>query len=50
MESATKKKGEATVGRISRKGRLSAWNERVSGDGMLVISIHVSSIRFHIDG
>jgi len=32
VESAVKKKGKATVGRICRKGLLSAWNERVRGD------------------
>jgi len=31
VESVLKKKRKATVGRICRKGRLYAWNERVSG-------------------
>jgi len=29
MESVLKKKRKATVGRICRKGRFYAWNERV---------------------
>jgi len=29
VESVPKKKRKATVGRIYRKGRISAWNERV---------------------
>ena len=33
-----KKKRKATVGRICRKGKFSAWNERV------IISMNVSSI------
>jgi len=33
MKSVLKKKREATVGRICRKGRFSAWDERVRGDG-----------------
>jgi len=43
LESVLKKKREATVGRICRKGRFYAWNERVRGDGILII-ISVSSI------
>jgi len=31
VESVRKKKREATVGRICRKGKFSAWNERVRG-------------------
>jgi len=31
VESVLKKKSKATVGRIYRKGRFSAWNERESG-------------------
>ena len=34
---------KATVGRIYRKGRFLIWNERVSGDRIL-ISMNVSSI------
>jgi len=45
MESVLKKKRKATVGRICRKGRFKAWNERVRGDGILIIiSMAVSSI------
>jgi len=45
VESVLKKKGKATVGRICRKGRFYAWNERVRGDGILIIiSINVSNI------
>jgi len=40
-----KKKRKATMGRICRKGRFLARNERVRGGGILiVISINVSSI------
>ena len=40
-----KKKRKVTVGRIYRKGRFSAWKERMRGGGMLIIiSINVSSI------
>ena len=37
---------KAMVGRICRKGRFKAWNERVRGDEILIliISINVSSI------
>jgi len=31
VESVPKKKRKAAVGRISRKGGFSAWNERVRG-------------------
>jgi len=31
LESVPKKKRKATVGRICRKGKLQAWNERVKG-------------------
>ena len=31
VESVRKKKKKATVGRICRKGRFKAWNERVKG-------------------
>jgi len=46
VESVLKKKRKATVGRICRKGRFKAWNERVRGDEILIliISINVSSI------
>jgi len=47
VESVLKKKGKATVGRICRKGRFYAWNERVRGDGiglLIIISINVSNI------
>jgi len=45
VESVLEKKGKATVGRICRKGRFYAWNERVRGDGILIIiSINVSNI------
>jgi len=45
VESVLKKKGKATVGRICRKGRFYAWNERVRGGGILIIiSINVSNI------
>ena len=45
VESVRKKKRKATVGRICRKGRFQAWNERVWGDGLLIIiSTNVSSI------
>jgi len=46
-ESVLEKKRKSTVGRICRKGRFQAWNERVRGDGILIIiiiSIKVSSI------
>jgi len=33
VESVLKKKRKATVGRICRKGKFYAWNERVRGDG-----------------
>jgi len=36
VESVLKKKWEATVGRICRKGRMKEWNERVRGDGILI--------------
>jgi len=35
VESVPKKNRKAAVGRICRKGRFLAWNERVRGDGML---------------
>jgi len=35
VESVLAKKRKATVGRICRKGRFSAWNERVSGWWMM---------------
>jgi len=36
---------KATMGRICRKGRFEAWNERVRGDRMLIIiSMNVSSV------
>jgi len=35
VESVLKKKRKATVGRICRKGRFQAWNERVRGDGII---------------
>jgi len=46
VASVLKKKRKATVGRICRKGRFKAWNERVRGDEMLIltISINASSI------
>jgi len=46
VESVLKKKRKATMGRICRKGRFKAWNERVRGDEILIliISINVSSI------
>jgi len=46
VESVLKKKRKATVGRICRKGRFKAWNERVRGDEILIliISKNVSSI------
>jgi len=31
VESVLKKKREATVGRICRRGRFEAWNEKVKG-------------------
>jgi len=31
MESVLRKKGKALLGRICRKGRFSAWGERVKG-------------------
>jgi len=31
VESVPKKKRKATLGRICRKGRFEAWNERVMG-------------------
>jgi len=31
LESVPKKKRKATVGKICRKGKLKAWNERVKG-------------------
>jgi len=37
VESVLKKKRKATVGMICRKGRFQAWNERVRGDGVLII-------------
>jgi len=43
LESVLEKKRKATVRRICRKGRFYAWNERVRGDGILII-ISVSSI------
>jgi len=46
VASVLEKKRKATVGRICRKGRFKAWNERVRGDEILIliISINVSSI------
>ena len=32
MESVLDKKRKATLGRVCRKGRFQAWNERVRGD------------------
>jgi len=50
VELVLKKTGKATVGRICRKGRFYAWNERVRGDGILtIISINVSSITTEYD-
>jgi len=46
-ESVLEKKRKSTVGRICRKGRFQARNERVRGNGILIIiiiSIKVSSI------
>ena len=37
MESVLKKKTNATVERICRNGSFKAWNERVRGDGILII-------------
>jgi len=36
VESVLKKTRKATVGRICRKGRFYAWNERVRADGILI--------------
>jgi len=46
VESVMKKKRKATAGRICRKERFQAWNERVRGDGILIIikSINASSL------
>ena len=41
LESVLKKKGKATVGRICRKGRFQAWNER--GKGWWMISVCISA-------
>jgi len=44
-QSVLKKKRKATVERICGKGRFRAWNERLRGDGILLImSMNVSSI------
>ena len=47
-ESVLEKKRKSTMGRICRKGRFQAWNERVKGNGIIIIiiiiSIKVSSI------
>jgi len=46
VESVMKKERKATAGRICRKERFQAWNERVRGDGILIIikSINASSL------
>jgi len=50
VELVLKKTRKATVGRICRKGRFYAWNERVRSDGILtIISINVSSITTEYD-
>jgi len=37
VESVSKKKRKATVGRICKRGGgVKAWNERVSGNGILI--------------
>jgi len=46
VESVLKKKRKAAVGRICRKGRLSAWNKRVKGKWMMrVVSRAMEPVR-----
>jgi len=43
-----KKKMKVSVGRICRKGRFYAWNERVREvEQLIIISMNVSSISFY---
>ena len=44
VESVLKKKRKATVRRICRRGKFSAWNEKLRGDRIPIISINVSCI------